>query len=102
MSSLSKICFNLFADVIRHLKDVLVARNKISEPDSHQTDEAEVGPIQIVPALPVGEQNCSHENVSKKYEEARCHRNSNLAKRIYSKVDKCSPKLFRWRTQNPI
>ena len=85
MSSLSKICFNLFADVIRHLKDVLVARNKISEPDGHQTDEAEVGPIQIVPALPVGEQNCSHENVSKKYEEARCHRNSNLEGRIQSR-----------------
>jgi hypothetical protein len=51
------------AYVVRHLVDVLVARHKVTKPDGHQADETEIGPVQVVPALPAGKQNGAKKNV---------------------------------------
>ena len=62
--------FHLFCHIISHIVDVIVARHKVTEANGHQADEAEVGPVHVVPAFPGGKEHRSKDDVGDQDEEA--------------------------------
>lgn len=58
-----------------HLVNVIVARNEIPEPDRHETREAEIRTVQVIPTLPIGENDRPQDNIEHEHKKAGCDGN---------------------------
>ena len=64
------LIFHLFSDIVSNIVDVFIARDKVTEADGHEADEAKVSPIHVVPTLPGREEHCPKDDVADEDEEA--------------------------------